>query len=570
MVGFMLSAEEKKAKRAAAHKLKVERQAAAGLTRTVKLRLYPTSEQAQRINRTISTIRFVWNKIWLPMVQDAQRVRGEHAERNGSTKEAWKEAWRLHPDPTETAYNQARINAAKDGSDCAWIGEAIQTPLTRAARNFALAVQSSHGRTQSGAARKVRSGRVQPRSRRDDAREGLEWQLQGTAPLGGVEPASVIAHEARVVTVPVIGKTLFRDKGTLLREYLDAGAEACELTVKREGKDYYACIAVRGLQPLAEHANVGAAVGLDMGVVNPLSTSDGRHVTSHQGHGIAAHLARLEQRKLRVKRQYARKLHAAAERSGAVTATGAFKKGVRIENSNRMRRLNDRLNKIERQIIGFRADWQRKQALQIVRQSEIVVVEALSIKNMTRSAAGTIEVPGRNVRAKSALNRAILARGWGSMRQRLKSKAEELCGRVLEVDPSYTSQTCPRCEHTARDNRKTQAQFMCVACGYTEHADIVGATNILARGLSAGALPAAGRGGLATGSVPSGAVAERAVEPSNKSSCEPEASSKNAEGSRGAKPYNANSELGVPYDNPHKHKQALSDEKRRGSRSDDE
>jgi IS605 OrfB family transposase len=243
-----------------------------------------------------------------------------------------------------------------------------------------------------------------------------------------------------------------------------------------------------------------------MGIATPLASSDGILVADHQGHDIAAHLVRLERAKLRIKRQYARKLHAAADRAGAVTETGAFKKGVRIETSNRMRRAMDRLGKIERQIVGYRADWQRKQALQIVRENAVVVVEALTIQHMTRSAAGTSEAPGRNVRAKSALNRSILARGWGSMRQRLKSKAEEMCGRVIEVDPRHTSQTCPRCEHIDRDNRETQAQFACVACGYTGHADIVGALNILARGLSAGALPAAGRGGFATGSAPSGAA----------------------------------------------------------------
>jgi len=123
---------------------------------------------------------------------------------------------------------------------------------------------------------------------------------------------------------------------------------------------------------------------------------------------------------------------------------------------------------------------------------------------MTRSGAGTAAQPGRNVRPKAGLNRAILARGWGSMRARLKTKAEELCGRVVEVDPRHTSQTCPECGHVEQSNRKTQADFECQACGFTEHADTVGAINVLRRGMSAGALPAAGRGGLATGPALSG------------------------------------------------------------------
>jgi hypothetical protein len=152
------------------------------------------------------------------------------------------------------------------------------------------------------------------------------------------------------------------------------------------------------------------------------------------------------------------------------------------------------------------------------------------------------------VRAKAGLNRAILARGWGTMRQRLKTKAEEFGGQLREIDPAYTSQTCPSCGHVSRGNRKTQAQFACT-CGFREHADIVGATNILARGLSAGAPPAAGRRGLATGAVPSGLDADRAVEASNKSSREPQVSRKGAPGPRGAKSQartNCNTERSYP------------------------
>src|SRR5262249_37506397 len=94
------------------------------------------------------------------------------------------------------------------------------------------------------------------------------------------------------------GAVRFRDKATLLRSYRDAGVEACELTLKRACKDYYACIAVRGLQPLARHPNVGAAVGLDMGGANPLASSDGCLVTEHQGHNNAEGVARLERAKV--------------------------------------------------------------------------------------------------------------------------------------------------------------------------------------------------------------------------------------------------------------------------------
>ena len=53
--------------------------------------------------------------------------------------------------------------------------------------------------------------------------------------------------------------------------------------------------------------------------------------------------------------------------------------------------------------------------------------------------------------------------------------------RVIEVNPRNTSRECPLCHHTDKANRKTQAEFCCVKCGYKAHADLVGAINIARR-----------------------------------------------------------------------------------------
>jgi len=95
---------------------------------------------------------------------------------------------------------------------------------------------------------------------------------------------------------------------------------------------------------------------------------------------------------------------------------------------------------------------------------------------MTRSARGTIEQPGRNVRAKAGLNRSILAGGWGVFVARLQDKAP---GRVEKVNPAYTSQTCAACGLVDARNRESQA-FRCVGCGHRAHADVNAARNIAA------------------------------------------------------------------------------------------
>ena len=101
-----------------------------------------------------------------------------------------------------------------------------------------------------------------------------------------------------------------------------------------------------------------------------------------------------------------------------------------------------------------------------------------------RSAAaqGMLEEPGIHVAQKSGLNKAILDQGWGMFRRLLEYKQRWRGGEVIAVNPRYTSQTCPACRHVSPQNRPQQALFSCQQCGYSYHADVVAAQNILARG----------------------------------------------------------------------------------------
>jgi putative transposase len=93
---------------------------------------------------------------------------------------------------------------------------------------------------------------------------------------------------------------------------------------------------------------------------------------------------------------------------------------------------------------------------------------------MTRSARGTREDPGRNVRAKAGLNRGILRSGWGLLVRRLQDKAP---GRVEKVSAAFTSRQCSACGQVDARSRESQARFVCTACGYAGHADVNAARN---------------------------------------------------------------------------------------------
>jgi IS605 OrfB family transposase len=124
-----------------------------------------------------------------------------------------------------------------------------------------------------------------------------------------------------------------------------------------------------------------------------------------------------------------------------------------------------------------RRDWCEKLSTDLARRFDVIRVEDLKIRKMTRSAQGTIAAPGTNVRQKAGLNREISRSGWGLLVRRLEHKAP---GRVEKVRPAFTSQRCSACGHVAPESRESQALFRCVACKHTLNADVNAARNIAA------------------------------------------------------------------------------------------
>jgi putative transposase len=145
--------------------------------------------------------------------------------------------------------------------------------------------------------------------------------------------------------------------------------------------------------------------------------------------------------------------------------------------SNRRGRVRHAIARLRAQEADRRKDWAEKTSIGIARRFDLIRVEDLKIGNMTRSAKGTRENPGRNIRQKAGLNRGILGSGWGLLVRRLEDKAP---GRVEKVSPVFTSQRCSACGQVDRASRESQAVFRCTACGFACHADVNAAINIAA------------------------------------------------------------------------------------------
>lgn len=227
-----------------------------------------------------------------------------------------------------------------------------------------------------------------------------------------------------------------------------------QFSVTRQGRRWFVNVICVDI-PKQVRPRTGAIVGLDRGITHLVADSDGGFVANPR------HLQQSAERLADAQRDLARK-----------------KRG-----SNRRRKAAQRVASLHRKVADSRRDYLHKVSRRLVNTYDLIVLEDLRIRNMTRSARGTIEAPGRNVAAKAGLNRSINDAGWGVLQDMLTYKAEEAGIEVVLVNPANTSRTCHQCGHVAAGSRSKEA-FRCVACGHRAHADTNAARNILRLGLS--------------------------------------------------------------------------------------
>jgi putative transposase len=258
-----------------------------------------------------------------------------------------------------------------------------------------------------------------------------------------VKPAHVrrLGRNTGEVWVPKAGWVRFR-----WSRAVPTGVKSYRVTFDPAGRWHLAFAAIP--EPVPAPGN-GQVIGIDRGVAvsAALSTGELLHVPP---------LAAREQRRMRwLKRKLAR-----------------AKRG-----SNRRTRIRLAIARLKARETDRRKDWAEKASTDIARRFDVIRVEDLQIRGMTRSATGTAGNPGRNVRAKAGLNREILRSGWGLLVRRLEEKAP---GRVEKIKPAFTSLRCSACGHVDAESRESQARFVCTACGFACNADVNAARKIAA------------------------------------------------------------------------------------------
>jgi putative transposase len=248
------------------------------------------------------------------------------------------------------------------------------------------------------------------------------------------------------IKLPKLGWIRYRNSREML-------GTAKNITVSSHGGKWFVSIQTeREVEPPLHPAT--SSIGIDVGIARFATMSDGSFVAPLNS------FKKHQQRLAKYQRRMSRK----------------------VKFSSNWKKAKTRIQKIHTGIAHARKDFLHKTTTTISQNHALVCVEDLQVRNMSQSSQGTVAAPGKNVRQKSGLNRSILDQGWGEFRRQLAYKVSWNGGTLLAVPPQNTSRTCPCCGHVSKDNRRTQAQFLCVDCGYENNADVVGAINVLARG----------------------------------------------------------------------------------------
>lgn len=221
--------------------------------------------------------------------------------------------------------------------------------------------------------------------------------------------------------------------------------------------------------PVKRHETpVGRAVnGADRGCKHTMAVSDGSMLDIPQAH-------RRERRRLIHLQRRMSRMDLINKRNGIRS----------VRDSRRREKVRAEKNKLEARISNRKRDWVEKQTTRLILDNRMFAIEKLDVKRMTKRPKPKPDPnhPGQylhnGAKAKSGLNRSILSNNWGMIRQRLKDKAKLYDTILKEVNPAYTSQTCSQCHYRDRNNRKSQAVFHCLNCGYTDNADSNASNNI--------------------------------------------------------------------------------------------
>ena len=380
-----------------------------------QFRLVPKASQRQQMTQIAGCNRFAWNRA-LALLRGALE-RGEKVERYNTLAK--------------------RLPVWKEEVETSFLSEAPSQTLQQTLKDLDRALGDFFAKTKG-------APKFKKRGMHDSFRYPQGFKIEGNR-----------------VFLPKIGWMRFRKSRQI-------EGTAKNITVGKRADEWYISVQVECEKEEKPHSHFDREVGIDMGIAQFATLSDGNILKPHHAYRRNEHLLAKEQRNV------ARKKKGSHNREKQVT----------------------RIQRLHKKIADSRKDYLHKATTWIAKNHGRIVLEDLKVSNMSQSARGTVEKPGRNVAAKSGLNKSILDQGWFEFKRQLAYKLAWKGGELLVVNPKNTSRRCQKCGFISAENRKTQASFVCISCGHKDHADLNAAKNILTvgqTGMACGSNPSMGR-----------------------------------------------------------------------------
>lgn len=224
------------------------------------------------------------------------------------------------------------------------------------------------------------------------------------------------------------------------------------VTVSYEANQYFASINYEDALIESNKVNNGKHIAIDVGVKVFAYTSENEIINPNKEHSLENDIKKM----IKAQKVLSRRKKGSKNRLKAKEKLA--KKHLKIKNKR-----DDFLHKISNRLS----------------ENQTIKVENLKIKNMSKQTKGTIENPNMRASAKRGLNRSILQQSWGRFFIFLEYKLKRNGGELIRINPKNTSLTCSNCGHISKENRKTQAKFICTSCNISLNADYNASLNIL-------------------------------------------------------------------------------------------
>ena len=383
------------------------------MSKAVKVRIYPNHEQQSHLAQAFGCVRWVWNQSLATMSQTYKEAgKGISALTMKKQIPVWK-------------------------TEHEWLKECYSQCLQSSVLNLSQAfINFFDGRT------------GYPTFKKRQGRQSMQY------------PQNVkILSDAEIKfpgNLGVVKAKIHRD--------LVGGLRTVTVSKMTDGRYYASLLMDDGLDgrverpdhPITNEDNwagdptSGKAVGIDLGLLDFVVTSDGSKYQNPR------HLKKHERNLKRKQRKLSRKKDKTAGR-------------VTRPETNRRRKARCAVAKVHAKIARVREDFRHKLSRKIVNENQVIVVENLAVKNMVKN---------------HCLAKSISDAGWGMFCTMLKYKAEEIGKVYLEVGRFFPSSHL--CSNTLLSLPKMDLsvrEFDCAHCGNRHDRDINAAINIKNEGL---------------------------------------------------------------------------------------